>query len=34
MHKRFYYQSEGEKLSLSFWWWLMFLSAILLWMAK
>ena len=31
MNKRFYYQSEGEKLSLSIGWWLI-IFAILLWL--
>ncbi len=34
MNKRFYYQSEGEKLSLSVQWWLIFFAAILVWIVK
>lgn len=35
MNKRYYYQSEGEKLSLSVRWWLMLFAAILLmWIGK
>ncbi len=34
MNKRFYYQSEGEKLSFGIGWWLIFISAILLWLWK
>lgn len=34
MDKRFFYQSEGEKLSLSVRWWLLFFAAILMWIGK
>lgn len=34
MNKRFYYQSEGEKFSLSVRWWLILLAAILVWIVK
>lgn len=34
MDKRFYYQSEGEKLSLSVRWWLFLFAAILVWVMK
>ncbi len=34
MDKRFYYESEGEKLSLSVRWWLLVFAAILVWIGK
>lgn len=34
MNKRFYYQSEGEKLSVNVRWWLILFAAILVWIGK
>lgn len=34
MNKRFYYQSEGEKLTIGIGWWFLFISTILLWFCQ